>query len=363
MHGGRLAAATVRRQVSYEPPSRRGGHPWCLWTLLSALIACACPARSRRPAAARPRTAGRPRSSRGTCSRPSTPTRRNTRGDAAQWWEARAADRRADRRLDADAVALRVPLARWDALAELQPLDRPSCRAWPRVGAPRPPGGERGAAQERPAACVRAESRSPRADHRARRAHRRRRARRPRHAPPSSSQRPPRGGRREGGRFQLRSLLKRVQLLRTAGEPFDALPAAPLPLVLAGDFKHRSSPLHRLLAAAEPPPQQPWPPAPAPALVGAAAAVRRVRRRAAAWGPPLRLVPAGRLLDFVWTSPAVELLRTMPVPAAAGAAQPPLALEEQPSTCPSVPSSWAGAPPPCARRCARRQLFVQHVTE
>ena len=58
---------------------------------------------------------------------------------------------------------------------------------------------------------------------------------------------------------------------------------------------------------------------------------------------------------------------TMPVPAAAGAAQPRRwPSEEQPSDHLPVGAllSWAGAPPtPCARRCAWQQLFVQHVTE
>ena len=267
-----------------------------------------------------------------------------------------------------------VPLARWDALyAELQPLGYDAeLQTLSRGSARRGHGGERGAAQERPAALRARRIALARADHRARRAHTGAAAASAAAAPPSSSPTSTsrRAPRKAKTRFnQLRSLLKRVQLLRAAGEPFDALPAAaPLPLVLAGDFNFdRSSPLHRLLAAAE---------------RRRSSRGRRRRRRhwsallplcdayAAApppWGPPLRAsYRNGRLLDFVWTSPAVELLRTMPVPAAAGAAQPRRwpSRSSRPTTCPSVPSSRGLARrPPCARRCAWQQLFVQHVTE
>jgi endonuclease/exonuclease/phosphatase family metal-dependent hydrolase len=294
-------------------------------------------------------------------------------------WEARA-PRIVERigELDADAVALQeVPLARWDALyaelqplgydAELQTLSRGSARRGHPVANAVLLKSDR-------LRCVRAESRS-------RALITVLAARTAGAAAASAAAAPPlvlanvhleAGAEKAKTRFnQLRSLLKRVQLLRAAGEPFDALPAAaPLPLVLAGDFNFdRSSPLHRLLAAAEPPPQQPWPPAPAPAHWSALLPLCDAYAAAPPpWGPPLRAsYRNGRLLDFVWTSPAVELLRTMPVPAAAGAAQPRRwPSEEQPSDHLPVGAllSWAGAPPtPCARRCAWQQLFVQHVTE
>jgi len=89
------------------------------------------------------------------------------------------------------------------------------------------------------------------------------------------------------------------------------------------------------------------------------------------WGPSLRAsYRNGRLLDFVWCSPAVELLRTMPVSELASSSQP----KQVPSA--AMPSdhlpigallSWAGAPEPSADeshdRPAWQQLVIENVQQ
>ena len=87
------------------------------------------------------------------------------------------------------------------------------------------------------------------------------------------------------------------------------------------------------------------------------------------WGPPLRATYRnGRLLDYVWTSAAVELLRSMPVSELAASTQP----RHMPSA--TMPSdhlpvgalfTWAGAPKvhPAlhAKLPAWQQLSVENV--
>lgn len=135
---------------------------------------------------------------------------------------------------------------------------------------------------------------------------------------------------------QVRSLLRRVELQR-AIDVADAQgrrtllspvsDAAGAALVLTGDFNFdRSSELHALLATGSLPPG------------GGGGGGRKQRSTARhallplrdayldaqpPWGPRLRSTYRnGRLLDFVWTSPAVEVLRTMPVSELAGSMQP-----------------------------------------
>ena len=83
----------------------------------------------------------------------------------------------------------------------------------------------------------------------------------------------------------------------------------------------RSSPLYTLLAEGDLPPE-------APKLSnGISRALLPLEDAYAArpppWGPPLRSsYRNGRILDYIWTSSAVTVLRTMPVCNAAGSAHP-----------------------------------------
>ena len=136
--------------------------------------------------------------------------------------------------------------------------------------------------------------------------------------------------------FQLRSLLRRVELQRAIdgaaarGRPNPLSPTAEATeaaLVLAGDFNFdRSSDLYAFLAHGRP--------ADADAAAGAASPRRQKGRVAQLeaqleahpllplrdayrespppWGPALRATYRnGRLLDFVWASSTVEVVRTM----------------------------------------------------
>lgn len=163
---------------------------------------------------------------------------------------------------------------------------------------------------------------------------------------------------------QLRSLLRRVQFQQEADDAENG------PLVIAGDFNFdRSADLYQLLAQG--------------ALPQTATPTAAARKAAASpllplrdsyletpppWGPALRSsFRNGRLLDFVWTSPSVSVVRTMPVSDVAGSTQP----HQIPSrTHPSdhLPigalMSWPGAPPPASRRLpAWQDIFVENVQQ
>ena len=178
---------------------------------------------------------------------------------------------------------------------------------------------------------------------------------------------------------QMSSLLRRVELQRamdvadaqgrkTVLSPdCDTTGAA---LVIAGDFNSdRSSELHSFLATGTPP--------------GADHTHKRASARRlllplrdaylgtpAPWGPPLRSsYRNGRLLDFVWTSPAVEVLRTMPTCELSGSNRPhQLPSAEHPSDHLPIGAllSWSGEPSGAA--VARtgvgslwQQLYVENV--
>ena len=182
--------------------------------------------------------------------------------------------------------------------------------------------------------------------------------------------------------FQLRKLLRRIELqVATDADPAErgrglpsqqggigAAAARRAPVVLAGDFNFdRRSPQYTLLSKGEEGGGAPrggteiTPANPLLPLTDAYAA------RPPPWGPPLRSsYRNGRLLDFVWTSDAVGILRTMPVAPMAGSTH----AHRLPST--RHPSDhlpvgallrWAGAPAPLPERCAWQQLFVESVAQ
>jgi len=181
---------------------------------------------------------------------------------------------------------------------------------------------------------------------------------------------------------QLRSLLRRIEFQRAIDvaerqgrpqvlSPGDDAGGVSTPVVVAGDFNFdRSSELHAYLSTGTPP------------------AADHGRRRQARghsllplsdayletpppWGPALRSsYRNGRLLDFVWTSSAVSVLRTMPVCELAGSSQPhQLPSAAQPSDHLPIGAllTWPGAPPPAVApssgggRPAWQQRFVENV--
>lgn len=179
---------------------------------------------------------------------------------------------------------------------------------------------------------------------------------------------------------QLRSLLRRVELQHDIDVAYaqgrktelssvaDANGAA---LVIAGDHNFdRSSELHSFLATGVPPGGD------------------NTRKRTSAcrallplrdayletpppWGPGLRSsYRNGRLLDFVWTSPAVEVLRTMPVNELAASTRPhQLPSADHPSDHLPIGAllSWPGEPSAAAASTRKgvppawQQLFVESV--
>ena len=205
--------------------------------------------------------------------------------------------------------------------------------------------------------------------------------------------------------YQLRSLLRRLDLqcamdvANELGRPnalapgIDGQDAA---LVLAGDFNFdRSSELHAFLRGSE---NREAAEVERRSTAGDGAkgrapargtAGQKQQRRAAKpsthgllplrdaylespppWGPPLRATYRnGRLLDFVFVSRTVEVLRTMPMCELASSPQP----KQVPSA--TMPSdhlpigavlTWAGAPPPAASTATRpawQQLAVENVQQ
>mmetsp|Transcript_9796 Transcript_9796/g.29148 ORF Transcript_9796/g.29148 Transcript_9796/m.29148 type:complete len:357 (-) Transcript_9796:445-1515(-) len=174
---------------------------------------------------------------------------------------------------------------------------------------------------------------------------------------------------------QLRSLLKRLEFQRSVdvakacGRPRALSPTADVtgaPIVIAGDFNcDRRSPLHTLLAEGALPTEVP---APGPRVRSALLPLTDAyAANPPPWGPPLRSsYRNGRILDFIWTSPTVSVLRTMPVCNAAGSSQP------HRIPCRDLPSdhmpigallSWPGAPLDGSGgdRPAWQQLCVENV--
>jgi endonuclease/exonuclease/phosphatase family metal-dependent hydrolase len=183
---------------------------------------------------------------------------------------------------------------------------------------------------------------------------------------------------------QLRSLLRRLELQAASDAAGGghgqgrmssdvAVDASNTPIVLAGDHNFdRSSELHTFLSTGE-----------MPAGPDANGQRRPKTRRGQAllplrdaylktpppWGPKLRSsYRNGRILDFVWTSDAVDVLRTMPVCELAGSSQPhQLPSNDHPSDHLPVGAllSWPGAPAsnPIERRPPWQQLFVESVVQ
>jgi len=183
------------------------------------------------------------------------------------------------------------------------------------------------------------------------------------------------GNEKHGQRlFQLRSLLRRIELQHAIdvasaqGRQKTLSPGVGLDsaaVVLAGDFNFdRASDLHCMLAKAT---------MPQDVKAKGKVSTQLLPLRDAylesptPWGPPLRSsYRNGRLLDFVWTSSAVHLLRTMPVDDLAGSMQP----RNVPSS--AHPSdhlpigallTWAGAPGATDCRPSWQHLCVQNVQQ
>ena len=205
--------------------------------------------------------------------------------------------------------------------------------------------------------------------------------------PPSLPQRPPplyvanvhlEAGADKGATrlAQLRSLLRRVELQRAIdvadaqGRPTVLSPvvdAAGAALVVAGDCNFdRSSELHAFLAKGR------YPDADGRKRTGASRNALLPLRDAyletqPPWGPRLRSsYRNGRLLDYVWASRTVEVLRTMPVCELAGSAQPhqlPSAVHPSDHLPIGALLTWAGEPGRSAvgMRPAWQQLYVENV--
>ena len=179
---------------------------------------------------------------------------------------------------------------------------------------------------------------------------------------------------------QLRSLLRRIELQRAIdaaaeqGRPRSLSPstdAAGASVVLAGDFNFdRSAELHTFLARGTPPGARTGR-KPAMRKLGSASALLPLQDaylgRPPPWGPTLRSsYRNGRLLDFVWASSNVDVMRTMPVCDLAGSTQPhQLPSHDHPSDHLPIGAllSWPGAPEgmPSSGRPAWQQLFVENV--
>ena len=195
------------------------------------------------------------------------------------------------------------------------------------------------------------------------------------------------GGRRGEGRdalhptalaFARLELQRAVDAAAEQGRPRSLSPGADASgasVVLAGDFNFdRSAELHAFLKDATLPR--------AGERAGRAqknTAVRKLGRAPALlplqdaylaqpppWGPTLRSsYRNGRLLDFVWTSSSVSVLRTMPVCDLAGSSQPhQLPSQDHPSDHLPIGAllSWPGAPEALSTsRPAWQQLYVENV--
>jgi len=190
-----------------------------------------------------------------------------------------------------------------------------------------------------------------------------------------------------GIRFaQLRSLARRLQLQMEA----DGIGPAKAPVLLAGDFNfNRTDELHAQLSRGFPSPKS----APAPARPCSGRPRREAKKRTARglrrggpaplpplrdayiespprWAAPRATQRSGSVLDYVWASDGVRVLRTLPQPRNA-----PRALTAWPSA--AWPSdhlpvgavvSWEGGPWPedtaeGAIRPPWQQLYVEDVTQ
>ena len=175
---------------------------------------------------------------------------------------------------------------------------------------------------------------------------------------------------------QLRSLLRRLELQRAMdaaaaqGRPRLLSPKADADgaaFVLAGDFNFdRSADLHAFLSKGTVPGGVMGGSrkrGAKPALLPLRDAYETVPPP---WGPPLRSsYRNGRLLDFLFHSPAVEVTRTMPVCDLAGSSQPHhLPSSDHPSDHLPLGAllSWPGAPPDQgAPRPAWQNIYVENV--
>jgi len=173
--------------------------------------------------------------------------------------------------------------------------------------------------------------------------------------------------------FQLNSLLKRLVFQRSldvaaaSGRPRALAPssdASGAPIVIAGDFNcDRRSPLYTFLSEGVAADETKQTPSSAQVLLPLTDAYSSAPPP---WGPPLRSsYRNGRILDFIWTSPSVRVLRTMPVCNAAGSAQPHrIPSIDHPSDHMPLGAliSWAGAPVEVSgQRPAWQQLYVENV--
>lgn len=172
--------------------------------------------------------------------------------------------------------------------------------------------------------------------------------------------------------LQLGSLLKRLRMQAEADGTSASSPAAAPPLIIAGDFncEPQSAP-HAMLSAR---PGDGAPGSGAASLKGAVAAAAAsllplhdaYASCPPPWGPALRSTfRNGRVLDYIFTSSAVEVLRTMPVSPIAGSASPHrLPSDTHPSDHMPLGAllRWPGAPlAPADQRCAWQSLSVVQV--
>lgn len=163
---------------------------------------------------------------------------------------------------------------------------------------------------------------------------------------------------------QLRSLLRRMK----SQQEVDDTAAADAPLLLTGDFNFdRSADLHRFLSSGSLPNSGVSAPLSPRKMASPLLPLRDAYLETPPpWGPALRSsYRNGRLLDYVWTSPSLSVVRTMPVCDFAGSSQPhqlPSSMHPSDHLPIGALVSWPGGPPPATRRLpAWQDIFVENV--